>query len=111
MIKAELAIHAEVLEAHEQGTGVRPRDLIQSAGAARQMTLMGVPLIVEPNECAGNGCLRLPMTSGIGDGEEHAVGPGSREGPAIVLAVRLQLVEAVGSETAVAGLVECGRAG
>jgi death-on-curing protein len=51
-IEAVLAIHAEVLAAHGGGSGVRSRDLLESAIAAPQATLMGVPLIIDPVECA-----------------------------------------------------------
>jgi death-on-curing protein len=51
-IEAVLAIHVEVLAAHGGGSGVRSRDLLESAIAAPQATLMGVPLIVDPFECS-----------------------------------------------------------
>ena len=51
-IEAVLAIHAEVLAAHGGGSGVRSRDLLESAIAAPQATTMGVPLISDPVECA-----------------------------------------------------------
>lgn len=48
-----LAIHAEVLAAHGGATGIRSRDLLESAVAAPQATMMGEPLISDPIEIAG----------------------------------------------------------
>lgn len=51
-VDAVLAIHAEVLAAHGGATGIRSRDLLESAVAAPQATMMGQPLISEPLEIA-----------------------------------------------------------
>ncbi len=51
-IDAAIAIHAEVLAAHGGGTGLRSRDLLESAIAAPQATMMGAPLISDPVEIA-----------------------------------------------------------
>lgn len=48
-----LAIHAEVLAAHGGATGIRARDLLESAVAAPQASMMGEPLISDPIEIAG----------------------------------------------------------
>ena len=52
-VDAVLAIHAEVLAAHGGGTGLRSRELLESAIAAPQATMMGQPLITDPIEVAG----------------------------------------------------------
>lgn len=51
-IDAVIAIHAEVLAAHGGGTGLRSRELLESAIAAPQATMMGTPLISDPVEMA-----------------------------------------------------------
>ena len=47
-VDAVIAIHAEVLAAHGGGTGMCSRELLESAVAAPQATLMGAPLISDP---------------------------------------------------------------
>lgn len=47
-VDAVIAIHAEVLAAHGGGTGMRSRELLESAVAAPQATMMGAPLINDP---------------------------------------------------------------
>ena len=51
-VDAVIAIHAEVLSAHGGGTGIRSRDLLESAVAAPQATMMGAPLISDSIEIA-----------------------------------------------------------
>lgn len=51
-VEAVIAIHAEVLAAHGGGTGMRSRELLESAIAAPQATMMGAPLITDPIEIA-----------------------------------------------------------
>lgn len=51
-IDAVLAIHAEVLAAHGGSPGLRSRELLESAVAAPQATMMGVPMISDPVEIA-----------------------------------------------------------
>lgn len=51
-VEAVLAIHKEVLAAHGGGTGVRSMELLESAIAAPQATMMGEPLISDPIEIA-----------------------------------------------------------
>ena len=51
-VEAVLAIHVEVLAAHGGGTGLRSLELLESAVAAPQATMMGVPLIKDPIEIA-----------------------------------------------------------
>ena len=52
-VEAVLAIHSEVLSAHGGGTGIRSRELLESAVAAPQATMMGSLLISDPIEIAG----------------------------------------------------------
>lgn len=47
-----IAIHAEVLAAHGGSPGLRSRDLLESAIAAPQATMMSVALMTEPIEVA-----------------------------------------------------------
>ena len=47
-VDAVIAIHAEVLAAHGGGTGMCSRELLESAVAAPQATMMGAPLISDP---------------------------------------------------------------
>jgi death-on-curing protein len=51
-VEAVLAIHGEVLAAHGGGTGLRSREMLESAIAAPQATMMGAPLITDPVEIA-----------------------------------------------------------
>lgn len=51
-VEAVLAIHAEVLAAHGGGEGIRSMELLESAIAAPQATMMGSPMISEPVEIA-----------------------------------------------------------
>lgn len=51
-VDAVLAIHAEVLAAHGGSPGLRSRELLESAVAAPQATMMGVPKISELIEIA-----------------------------------------------------------
>ena len=51
-IDAVLAIHAEVLAAHGGSPGLRSRELLESAVAAPQASMMGVPMISDPIEIA-----------------------------------------------------------
>jgi death-on-curing protein len=51
-VDAVIAIHSEVLAAHGGSPGLRSRELLESAVAAPQATIMGAPLISEPIEIA-----------------------------------------------------------
>ena len=51
-VEAVLAIHAEVLAAHGGGEGIRSMELLESAVAAPQATMMGAPMISEPIDVA-----------------------------------------------------------
>ncbi len=51
-VEAVVAIHEEVLSAHGGSQGLRSRELLESAIAAPQATMMGVPLITDPIEIA-----------------------------------------------------------
>ena len=51
-VEAVLVIHTEVLAAHGGSHGLRSRELLESAVAAPQATLMGVPMISDLIEIA-----------------------------------------------------------
>lgn len=51
-VEAVLAIHEEVLTAHGGASGIRSRELLESAVAAPQATMMGSLLISDPIEIA-----------------------------------------------------------
>ncbi|MES2996102.1 MAG: Fic family protein [Verrucomicrobiota bacterium] len=51
-VEAVIAIHGEVLAAHGGAMGIRSRELLESAVAAPQATMMGQLLISEPIEVA-----------------------------------------------------------
>jgi len=51
-VEAVKAIHAEVLAAHGGSTGLRDGNLLESAVAAPQATMMGAPLLRDPVEIA-----------------------------------------------------------
>jgi death-on-curing protein len=51
-VEAVKAIHAEVLDAHGGGEGLREEALLESAVAAPQATMMGEPLFTDPIEIA-----------------------------------------------------------
>lgn len=51
-VDAVLAIHHEVLAAHGGTPGLRSRELLESAVAAPQATMMGAPMISDPIEIA-----------------------------------------------------------
>ena len=51
-VEAVIAIHEEVLAAHGGSPGLRTRELLESAVAAPQATMMGAPMISEPIEIA-----------------------------------------------------------
>lgn len=51
-VEAVLAIHSEVLAAHGGAPGLRSRELLESAIAAPQASMMGVALITDPIEIA-----------------------------------------------------------
>lgn len=51
-VEAVLAIHRKVLEAHGGADGMRSRELLESAVAAPQATVMGEPVMTDPVEVA-----------------------------------------------------------
>lgn len=51
-VESVIAIHEEVLAAHGGSPGLRSRELLESAVAAPQATMMGSPLITDPIEVA-----------------------------------------------------------
>lgn len=69
-VEAVLAIHSEVLLAHGGGTGIRSRELLESAVAAPQATMMGSLLISDPIEIAGAYLYYLCSTHPFVDGNK-----------------------------------------
>ena len=51
-VEAVIAIHAEVLAAHGGSPGLRSRDLLESAVAAPQASMMGVSVMTDTMEIA-----------------------------------------------------------
>ena len=51
-VEAVIAIHDEVLAAHGGSAGLRSRDLLESAVAAPQASMMGVPVMTDAIEIA-----------------------------------------------------------
>ena len=51
-VDAVLGIHAEVLAAHGGSPGLRSRELLESAIAAPQASMMGAPVMTNPIEIA-----------------------------------------------------------
>ena len=51
-VEAVIAIHAQVLASHGGAAGIRSRELLESAIAAPQATMMGQPMISDPIEIA-----------------------------------------------------------
>ncbi len=70
-VEAVIAIHSEVLAAHGGGTGIRSRELLESAVAAPQATIMGEPLISEPIEIAAAYLFYLCSNHAFVDGNKR----------------------------------------
>ena len=70
-IEAVLAIHREVLAAHGGGPGVRSRELLESAVAAPQATMMGAPMISDPIEIAAAYLFYLCCNHAFVDGNKR----------------------------------------
>lgn len=51
-VAAILAIHSQVLNAHGGGSGLSSREMLESAAAAPQASMMGVPILADPIEIA-----------------------------------------------------------
>ena len=71
-VDAVFAIHQEVLIAHGGGTGLRSRELLESAIAAPQATMMGQPLITDPIELAAAYLFYLCSNHPFVDGNKRA---------------------------------------
>jgi death-on-curing protein len=72
-VEAVLAIHAEVLAAHGGGEGIRSMELLESAVAAPQATMMGSPMISEPIEIAAAYLFYLCSNHPFVDGNKRMV--------------------------------------
>lgn len=70
-VDAVLAIHAEVLAAHGGSPGLRSRELLESAVAAPQATMMGSPVISDPIEIAAAYLFYLCSNHAFVDGNKR----------------------------------------
>jgi len=70
-VDAVLAIHAEVLAAHGGSPGLRSRELLESAVAAPQATMMGMPMISDPIEIAAAYLFYLCSNHAFVDGNKR----------------------------------------
>ena len=70
-VEAVLAIHTEVLAAHGGSPGLRSRELLESAVAAPQATMMGVPMIYDPIEIAAAYLFYLCSNHAFVDGNKR----------------------------------------
>ncbi|MDB6075751.1 MAG: death-on-curing protein [Verrucomicrobiaceae bacterium] len=70
-VEAVLAIHEEVLAAHGGSIGLRSRDLLESAVAAPQATMMGAPMISDPVEIAAAYLFYLCSNHAFVDGNKR----------------------------------------
>ena len=70
-VDAVLVIHAEVLAAHGGGTGLRSRELLESAVAAPQATKMGRPRLSDPVEIATSYLFYLCSNHAFVDGNKR----------------------------------------
>lgn len=70
-VEAVLAIHAEVLNAHGGGTGIRDRGLLESAVAAPQASSAGVAMISETLEIAAAYLFYLCRNHAFVDGNKR----------------------------------------
>lgn len=70
-VDAALAIHREVLLAHGGAEGLRSRELLESAVAAPQATMMGTPLITDPIEIAAAYLFYLSCNHAFVDGNKR----------------------------------------
>jgi death-on-curing protein len=70
-VAAVKAIHAEVLSAHGGATGIRNSELLESAVAAPQATMMGQELISDPIEIAAAYLFYLCRNHAFVDGNKR----------------------------------------
>lgn len=70
-VEAVIAIHQEVLAAHGGSPGLRSRELLESAVAAPQATMMGSPMISEPIEVAAAYVFYLCSNHAFVDGNKR----------------------------------------
>ena len=70
-VEAVFAIHEEVLAAHGGSPGLRSRELLESAIAAPQATMMGVPMISDPIEIAAAYLFYLCSNHAFVDGNKR----------------------------------------
>lgn len=66
-----MAVHEQVLAAHGGAQGLRSRELLESAVAAPQATMMGRPLITDPIEIAAAYLFYLCVNHPFVDGNKR----------------------------------------
>jgi len=70
-VEAVIAIHSEVLAAHGGGSGIRSRELLESAVAAPQATMRGAPMMSDPIEIAAAYLFYLCANHAFVDGNKR----------------------------------------
>jgi len=70
-VEAVIAIHSEVLAAHGGGSGIRSLELLESAVAAPQASMMGAPMISDPIEIAAAYLFYLCANHAFVDGNKR----------------------------------------
>lgn len=70
-VDSVIAIHSEVLAAHGGASGIRSRELLESAVAAPQATMMGSPLLSDPIEIAAAYLFYLCSNNPFVDGNKR----------------------------------------
>jgi len=70
-VEAVIAIHSEVLAAHGGGSGIRSRELLESAVAAPQASMMGASMISDPIEIAAAYLFYLCANHAFVDGNKR----------------------------------------
>lgn len=70
-VEAVLAIHAEVLAAHGGRSGLISRELLESAVAAPQATMLGQPMLADPIEIAAAYLFYLCSNHAFVDGNKR----------------------------------------
>ena len=70
-VAAVRSIHREVLASHGGASGVRDENLLESAVAAPQATMLGEPLLTDPVEIAAAYCFYLCRNHPFVDGNKR----------------------------------------
>lgn len=70
-VEAVEDIHAQVLESHGGSTGIRDRALLESAVAAPQATMSGVPILTDPVDIAAGYLFHICQNHPFVDGNKR----------------------------------------